>query len=70
MTPSRYAELRTHSIGSALGARPPRFSRRMFDQHPGDATYACAITKYRTPRYDWALYVVAVLAVAVIWLTR
>jgi len=51
---------------------PLRFSRRMFDQHPGDAQYACSVTRFkrRMPASEIALYLIAAVAVVVIYLTR
>ena len=66
MTRSQFAELRVHQIGSALGARAPRFSRRMGEQYPFGAEYGAAITKYervRTPLSDKVLFVVGVIGV-------
>jgi len=43
-----------------------RFSRRLFDQHPGDAEYACAITSFERKAGQTAVYIAcAIGAVAV-----
>jgi hypothetical protein len=47
------------------------FSRRMCEQYPYGAEYGCAITRYvrKHRAADIALYIVAALAVLVIWWT-
>lgn len=47
----------------------PHFSRRMGEQYPFGAEYGCAITRYPSKHRaaDFALYIVAVIALVVVW---
>lgn len=45
---------------------PRRYPRTLADAFKGP-DYACAVERYKTPAHEWALYIVAVVAVIVIW---
>lgn len=57
MTQEQRAIHRTLAISESLGCRPP--TSKQID-------YACAVERFETPSYDWALYLVALLAFVVI----
>ena len=54
-----------------MNTNPPRFSRRLHEQTPGDARYACAIERPSTTSrwLDFGTFIISVALVAAAALT-